>query len=304
MKTSSIMPHRKKLITIVVVSFALIIAGIIIFYKCGYYKDYRVKAKRKELFSELKIVTLENCTLKRFGNDHDGGYLMCENLLQDVASAYSYGIGGADLWGCDVSREYKLLVHQYDCFNTSEPICEGGNFIFHRECVGDKNIVLQSRRFDTLKNQIIKNKDEKKKLVVKMDVEGAEWDTFLATPDDVLNKIDQLIVEFHMGDQVTLKSESPKFSKVIIEFHDEEQEKFIKVIKKLKNTFYTVNVHYNNSTCYDKISPFPAWGYEVLFVNKRIGKPYKHEPAFPQYQPLDSQNDPAFIDCQYYNCNE
>jgi hypothetical protein len=126
----------------------------------------------------------------------------------------------------------------------------------------------------------------------------------LAAPDDILDNIEQLIVEFHMGHQVTIKTGPSKTDLTVVEFHDEDLGKFIKVIKKLKNTFYLVNMHYNNSTCCDKTSPFSAWAYEVLFVNKRIGKPDKHAPAFPKYQPLDAPNDPAFIDCQCYNCNE
>lgn len=249
---------------------------------------------------ELKTVTLENCNLKRFGNEYDGGYLICENLMHDVTSAYSYGIGGSDEWGCDISRKYKLAVHQYDCFDTSTPICEGGNFIFHEECVGDKKIVSENKKFDSLKNQVIKNKDEKKKLVVKMDVEGSEWDTLLAAPDDVLNHIDQLIVEFHMGHEVMIKIGSLKTDQVVVEFNEKDPEKFIKVIRKLKKTFYLVNVHYNNSTCHNEISPFPAWCFEILFVNKRIGKPDNKEPAFPRRQPLDAPNYPEYLDCQSY----
>jgi len=298
MKTVSIMPKSKRIILILAVLSSFIISGIIIFYGYGYLKNYRVKVERKKFFSELKIITLENCTLKRFGNVNDGGYLLCENLMQDVTSAYSYGIGGSDMWGCEVSKKYKLSVHQYDCFNTSAPICEEGHFIFHEECVGDKKIISENKSFDSLKNQIIRNNDDNKKLVVKMDVEGAEWDAFGAASDDVLNNIDQLIVEFHLGHQVTIKTGSLKAHQTIIEFHDEDLEKFIKVTQKLKKIFYLVNVHYNNCTCCDRIPPFPAWAYEVLFVNKRIGKPSKYQPVFQKYRPLNAPNDPVYEDCQ------
>ncbi len=298
MKTISIMPKSKRLIIILTVFSTIIITGIILLYGYEYFKNYRVRTERKKLFSELKIVALENCTIKRFGDAHDGGYLMCENLMQDVASAYSYGIGGSDMWGCEVSKKYGLTVHQYDCFNSSEPICEDGHFIFHDECVRDKKIIFENRSYDNLKNQIITNKDDKKKLVVKMDVEGAEWDAFLATSDDVLNNIDQLIVEFHLGHQVTIRTGPSQKEQIIIEFHDEDIERFMKVTRKLKKLFYLVNVHYNNGTCCDGIPPFPAWAYEVLFVNKRIGKPDKNQPAVPGHQALNAPNEPAYPDCQ------
>ena len=231
---------------------------------------------REQLFSELKTVALENCTLQRFGDAHDGGYLICEDLMKDVTSVYSYGIEGRDKWGCDVSKKYNLVVHQYDCFDTRRPVCAEGNFIFHEECVGDKYYISDNKTFDSFKNQISKNNDDNKKLIVKMDVESAEWDTFSATPDEVLNHIDQLIVEFHGVDQ----------------------EKYISVIKRLKKIFYLVNLHYNNCGCDDKIQPFPAQAYEVLFVNKRIGIPNKNVPVPRMLASLDSPNLPFYEDCQ------
>ncbi len=80
------------------------------------------------IYEELQPVALKNCTLKRFGSRNDGGYLMCENLVDGVRSAYSYGIDTEDNWGCDVSREYKVPVHQYDCFTEHRPTCDGGTF--------------------------------------------------------------------------------------------------------------------------------------------------------------------------------
>ena len=53
------------------------------------------------------------------------------------------------------------------------------------------------RSFDTIPNQIARNGDGTKRIVLKIDVEGAERDSFARTPDDVLQRIDQLVVEFH-----------------------------------------------------------------------------------------------------------
>ena len=267
---------RKKIFTI----FIIILIGFII-YAVGYfgyknYINYQKANTRQQLFSELKPVKLKNCTFKRFGDAHDGGYLLCANLMHDVTSAYSYGIDGRDKWGCDISKMYNVNVHQYDCFNTTRPACTNGKFIFHEECVGDKYSKQDNKIFDSIKNQIIKNSDQNKKLVMKIDVEGAEWDSFLATPDEVLNNIEQLIVEFHWVDQ----------------------KKYIHVIQKLKKTFYPVNVHFNNHVCYNKITPFTTFAYEVLFVNKRIGIIDNIQPDHPAPNPLDAPNNPQKKDCQ------
>ena len=127
---------------------------------------------RQALLDELLLVALANCTLRRFGGPNDGGYLMCDNLIKDPESAYWYGIAGEDNWGCDLSRRFRVPVHQYDCFDRRRPACEGGRFVFHAECIGNQAATIESRPFDTLANQILKNGDAGKRLVVKMDVVG------------------------------------------------------------------------------------------------------------------------------------
>src|SRR5262245_48144900 len=153
---------------------------------------------RVALLAELQPVALENCTLKRFGGPHDGGYLMCVNLLRGIRAAYSYGIGEEDEWGCQVSREFDVTVHQYDCFTPARPACKDGRFVFHNECVGAKQETIESRRFDSIAGQIAANGDAAKRLLVKMDVEGAEWDALLAAPDSILDSIDQMAMELHV----------------------------------------------------------------------------------------------------------
>src|SRR5215467_5067143 len=114
---------------------------------------------RNAILAELQPVVLKNCTLKRFGSANDGGYLMCENLIEPIDSAYSYGVGPNDEWGCEMSRRYHVPVYEYDCFDPARPKCDGGNLIFHNECVGNRSGDRDSHLFDTLENQINKNGD-------------------------------------------------------------------------------------------------------------------------------------------------
>jgi hypothetical protein len=65
----------------------------------------------------------------------------------------------------------------------------------------------------------------------------------------------------------------------------------------LKQHFYVANVHFNNFTCQDGLAPFPAWAFEALFVNKKIGtRDPSGTPVAPQ--PLDARNNPGLPDCQ------
>src|SRR5262249_42497691 len=117
------------------------------------------------ILTELQPVVLKNCTLKRFGSANDGGYLMCENLIEPLDAGYSYGVGMNDDWGCEMSRRYHVPVYEYDCFDPARPTCEGGRFAFHNECVGKRTGFRDSRFFDTMENQISKNGDTGRRII-------------------------------------------------------------------------------------------------------------------------------------------
>jgi len=240
------------------------------------WQRYRAYSARSRLLAELQPIALENCQFKRFGEANDGGYVLCANLLGRAMSAYSYGISGYDQWGCDVSRGLSIPVHQYDCFDVHEPSCPGGHAVFHPECVGASTVVIDGRPFDFPEHQFEKNGDAGKRLVVKMDVEGAEWDTLAQASDAALDRIDQLAIELHGVD---------------------EPERNLAVIRRLKQFFYVASLHFNNSGCRQGIAPFPSWAYEALFVNKRIGVAGGSAPPGAPASEI-ARNNLEWTDCQ------
>jgi hypothetical protein len=238
---------------------------------------WRMRQVRERLYAAFTPVRITNCTLQRYGNSNDGGYLMCANLMAAAQSSYSYGINGEDAWGCDVTAQTRIPVHQYDCFNTTVPTCAGGTTMFHAECVGPDRATIEGRPFDTIANHIATNGDHGKRLIVKMDVEGSEWRSLAAAPDHVLQAIDQLAVEFHRLDQPH----------------------FLETAARLSEFFYPVHLHQNNYECRPGYDPFPGPVFEVLFVSKRIAvadpSTRAHRPS-----PLDAPNAPALPDCQQF----
>ena len=231
---------------------------------------------REAILAELQPVVLKNCTFARFGSANDGGYLMCEDLIEPLDAAYSYGVGPNDDWGCDVSRRYHVPVYQYDCFDPARPTCNGGTFVFHNESVGDHTGNRGPHFFDTLENQVRKNGDIGRRLIIKMDIEGAEWDSLLAAPDELLAAIPQLAMEMHGYDNA----------------------KIVEVLRKLKRNFYLVNLHFNNWSCTPKAAPLPAWAYQVLWVNKRIGIVDSTAPVPAPMSLLNAPDSPTWPDCQ------
>jgi hypothetical protein len=267
------------LVVAAAVALLVVIIGAVVRNQVKVHKNRQIRANeariRQSLFEMLQPVALTNCQLERFGEAHDGGYLMCGNLLGQVQSGYSYGISGYDKWGCDISTKLKVRLHQYDCFNTTRPACPDGATVFHPECVGGTTKTEEGRLFDTIKNHFAKNGDTAKRIVLKIDVEGAEWDSFLYAPDEVLEQIDQMAVEFH---QV-------------------QGGKSLAVVQLLKKFFHVAHIHFNNASCIEGLDPFPTWAYEVLFVSKRLGVVDPSRTAGGLH-PLDAPNNPSFVDCQ------
>jgi hypothetical protein len=237
--------------------------------------DYRTRLR---LFSELQPVQLKNCEMKRYGLGRDEGYLLCDNLLKNIRVAYSYGIAGRDGLGCEISTKLNVPVHQYDCFDLTRAVCETGNALFHEECVGGfTERDGAGRLFDTIENQIIRNNDGGKTLILKMDVEGAEWESLAATSDEALQDVDQIAIEFHK-----------KADKL----------EYVDLIRKLKTTFYIAHIHFNNYSCTKGLdTPFPSWAFQVLMVNKKVGiLDEGRKPVLPS--PLDVKDNPGLPDCQ------
>src|SRR5439155_20357170 len=107
------------------------------------------------------------------------------------------------------------------------PTCNGGTVVFHNGCVGDRAGCRGARLFDKLDNQIRTNGDTGRRLIIKMDIEGGEWDSLLAAPDGLLASIPEIAMEMHG-------------------FNDP---KIVEVLRKLKRNFYLVNLHFNNWSC-------------------------------------------------------
>jgi len=167
---------------------------------------------------------------ERFGEDNDGGYVMCaDGLDKGLVGAYSFGINGFDGWGMAIASRFHIPLNEYDCTHLKQPVaCKGCERHFHPQCIlnndGNAEEAAQSLRgvsdqrasdnegnaddaakmtaasFKTL-TQIFKesgNANAKdRSLLLKIDVESAEWTVFAEEPLESLKKFREIVVEYH-----------------------------------------------------------------------------------------------------------
>jgi hypothetical protein len=83
-----------------------------------------------------------------------------------------------------------------------------------------------------------------------------------------------------------------------VEMHGVDQERYLELIRKLKESFHLVNLHFNNQSCSEASQPLPAWAFETLWVNKRLGAIDESAPIPAPVSPLNAPDDPRYPDCQ------
>lgn len=165
------------------------------------YADELEKGDTHDFLRTLRLCAPCN-TYERIGEPHDGGYVMCtDGLDKGLVGAYSYGINGFDGWGMEIAKRYKIPLNEYDCTNFNEPaVCSGCDVHFHGECILNQNGDKLKPFYKTLTQQLKESGNAnaaERSLLLKIDVEAAEWDIFAQEPVENMKKFREIVVEYH-----------------------------------------------------------------------------------------------------------
>lgn len=127
----------------------------------------------------------------RLGRPHDGGYVMLDDF-GPVRAAYSVGINDDVSWDTAMAG-FGIDIFQYD--HTIDALPEP-NPRFHWQKVGLAPAPADAMK--TLPDLIRENGHENDHdLVLKLDIEGAEWDVLPALPPGCLDQFRQIVIEVH-----------------------------------------------------------------------------------------------------------
>ena len=204
---------------------------------------------------------------RRIGRFGDGGYV-CVDDFDGVTGAFSLGIAGEVSWDLEVAN-LGIQVHQFD-HSVNQPPVANPNFHFHKSKIGGKI----SENVETI-DSIVKNyAASTTNNIIKIDIEGDEWDALCATSEITLRSFGQILCEFHA------------FSKVN---RIEWWERAFIALTRLEKHFAVVHVHANNWAPYLNVGgvPFPEV-IEVSFANRAKFSFIESDEIFPTY--LDHPN--------------
>jgi hypothetical protein len=139
----------------------------------------------------LEPVRICGLSKVRVGGTRDGGYVMLDDFA-NIDAAYSLGIKDDVSWDLDIAVR-DIDVFQYDHTIDKLPL-EHPRFQWFKTGIA----ASPSDSFDSLQNLIVANGHANcRNLLLKCDIEGAEWEMFDSMPIKNVEQFRQIVVEMH-----------------------------------------------------------------------------------------------------------
>jgi hypothetical protein len=211
----------------------------------------------------------------RLGNSNDGGYVFIDDF-SDVSTVISCGIStdvSCDLAFADLGKD----VIQFDHTVEGPPV-RHPRFQFRRQAIDETLAIAGAARL----SDVIRDRGDpgKSDLLLKIDIEGSEWNTFAAMRGADLLRCRQIACEFHDSSKLADRASLSRYEAAV---------------RVITEGFFPVHVHANNFLGLSTVQgvPIPD-AFEVTFVNKALYRPAARQKAGPLA--VDAPNDAAAPD--------
>jgi hypothetical protein len=212
----------------------------------------------------------------RVGRMFDGGYVMLDDF-KNISAAYSLGINDDVSWDLDIARR-GIPIFQYD--HTIENL-PASHPLFHWEKKRIDGVADDDT--ETIEGIVATNgHQDASDLLLKCDIEGAEWLALRTVPASILTKFRQIVVEMH------------SFNFLI---NDSDAENVRATIANLVANHAVVHVHANNHSPWAVVGGMPIPSVlEFTLARRDIGEFSISDEVFPT--PIDMPNQRGTAD--YY----
>jgi hypothetical protein len=182
----------------------------------------------RAMLDQFKIYHYDIWKKIRLGNNYDGGYVIPD---LPYSKLYSFGISNNMTFDTDFVNKYKYSsAYLFDpTINNLPSTHDPSKICFSRIGLGPENMETEicgmKCNVKTL-NDIVSNESDNK-LLLKIDIEGGEFESLMNATDETLNKFMCIVVEFHW-------------------LCNEDKKQKIECFRKLNNLFYVIHAHANN----------------------------------------------------------
>lgn len=186
----------------------------------------------------------------RLGSPNDGGYVMLDPDAHGTGGlAYSLGIDSNVDWDLDMAAR-GFEVFQYDGSIAALP---ANHERFHFEKLFIHSNPEPRPGWETLPRLLARNGHaEEKNLILKMDIEGAEWEVLKALERPQLLQFKQIILELHLRAQDIMRL--PEHTAIL---------------RRLMHTHQPVHTHVNNNNRQVDYNGEPFWYvWEVSYARR------------------------------------
>lgn len=215
----------------------------------------------KSLFASLGTKDLEDLIFQmiprfippehliRKGNQSDGGYVICNKIKSGSTYLLSLGVGDNITFETELNTDLAHTIFVDHSILTLPNPLPNSTFINKKvsTITGIKTINLQ----DCI-NMIPKNVDA----ILKIDIEGSEWDSLANLDSTKLSRFTQIVGEFHNFHEI---------------YQHEYFMKVLNTLKKINQTHVNINLHPNNWSNFMIINGIPIPDVvELTFIRKDL----------------------------------
>jgi len=188
--------------------------------------------KYEHYLEELKkrLIPYQNNNLKRYGPNGDGAYILDKELVNKTNIVYSLGVGpndshiGFDHEMADDGKAVFLYDGSVLSFWSKRP-----EFKFFSEYISSKNL---------LKFISENGHSQETEMLLKIDIEGAEYETFLNSDEKLFSHFNQITAEIHSLIFPRMEEENDANDSAFLEK--------IKLLDLLNRHYNLVHLHGNN----------------------------------------------------------
>lgn len=196
------------------------------------------------------------------GGKKDGSYVIL-NDFKDIKIAYSFGIR-IEIQFDNYLADRGIDVYMYDHTINSLPY---NNTKFHWKKIGISGKNKNNKSLKSLEELIIENGHlSEENMILKMDVEYAEWESIMDTSSKILSQFKYILIEYHFDDDKG-RNATLLYYNVIKKIHETHEVFYLRC-----NNHYLVVNFGNNRIC--RL-------LEVSYVIKKDNKFIKDPTIYP-----------------------